>query len=97
MANNEIRRNKVLTQTKAKEYYKNNKDKLSKQARERYNGLSAEEKTKKENMEKTDIIQCLKKKETKKENVKKNRHLNTFEEEKAKKKRVRPNQVPYID
>ena len=47
MANNEIRRNKVLIQTKAKEYYKNNKDKLSKQARERYNGLSAEEKDKK--------------------------------------------------
>ena len=33
--------------SKANEYYKNNKDRLSKQAREKYDGLSEEEKDKK--------------------------------------------------
>ena len=47
--------------SKAKDYYKNNKDKLREQARDkyRYRNLSEEEK-KKENMEKIDIIRCLK-------------------------------------
>ena len=51
MANNVhgtyYQRNKELVISKAKEYYKNNKDRLSKQARQKYQGLSEEEKDKK--------------------------------------------------
>ena len=46
--------------SKAKDYYKNNKDRLREQARDKYRNLSEEEKNKKENMEKIDIIICLK-------------------------------------
>ena len=45
---------------KAKGYYKNNKDRLREQARDKYRNLSEEEKNKKENMEKIDITICLK-------------------------------------
>ena len=48
--------------SKAKDYYKNDKDRLRKQARDKYKHLSEEEKIKKENMGKIDIIICLKKK-----------------------------------
>ena len=48
MANNAYltyyQKNKELVLNKAKECYKNNKDRLSKQAREKYAGLSEEEK-----------------------------------------------------
>ena len=37
---------KNLVLSKAKKYYENNKDRLSKQAREKYTGLSKEEKDK---------------------------------------------------
>ena len=40
-------KNKNLVLSKAKKYYENNKDRLSKQAREKYAGLSKEEKDKK--------------------------------------------------
>ena len=46
--------------SKAKDYYKNNKDRLRERARDKYRNLSEEEKNKKENMEKIDIIICLK-------------------------------------
>ena len=46
--------------SKAKDYYKNNKDRLREQARDKYRNLSEEEKNKKENMEKIDITICLK-------------------------------------
>ena len=47
---------------KAKDYYKNNKERLREQARYKYRNLSEEEKNKKENMGRIDIIICLKKK-----------------------------------
>ena len=40
-------RNKYLVLNKAKDYYKNNKVRLRKQAREKYNSLSTEKKYKK--------------------------------------------------
>ena len=53
-------KNKDVVLSKAKDYYKNNKDRLREQARDKYRNLSEEEKNKKENMEKIDIIICLK-------------------------------------
>ena len=47
--------------SKAKDYYKNNKDRLREQARDKYKNFSEEEKTKKENTGKKDIIICMKK------------------------------------
>ena len=46
--------------SKAKDYYKNNKDRFRKQARDKHRNLSEEEKNKKENMEKIDITRCVK-------------------------------------
>ena len=54
-------RNRDIARNKAKEYYKNNNKRLKKQARDKYRNLSEEDKNKKENMEKIDIIICLKK------------------------------------
>ena len=45
----------------AKDFYKNNKDRLREQAWDKYKNLSEEEKNKKRNMEKIDIARCLKK------------------------------------
>ena len=48
---------------RAKHYYENDKERLREQARDKYKNLSEEEKKiKRENMEKTDIVICLKKK-----------------------------------
>ena len=47
---------------RAKYYYENDKERLREQVRDKYRSLSEEEKTKRENMEKTDIAICLKKK-----------------------------------
>ena len=56
MANNAnltyYQRNKELMLNKAKEQYRNNKDRLGKQAREKYAGLSEEEKDKKKRIQK---------------------------------------------
>ena len=46
---------------RAKYYYENDKERLRGQARDKYSNLSEEEKTKRQLMEKTDIIICLKK------------------------------------
>ena len=54
-------RNKNVMLNKAKDYYKNNKERLREQARYKYRNLSEEEKNKKENMGRMDIIICLKK------------------------------------
>ena len=54
-------RNWDVTLNRAKYYYKNDKERLRKQARDKYRNLSEEEKNKKENMEKIDISICLKK------------------------------------
>ena len=46
---------------RAKDYYENDKERLREQARDKYRNLSEEEKTKRENMEKIDILISLKK------------------------------------
>ena len=46
---------------RAKYYYENNKEKLRQQARNKYKNLSEEEKFKKKNMWRIDIVICLKK------------------------------------
>ena len=46
---------------RAKDYYENDKERLREQARDKYRNLSEEEKMKREIMEKTDIVTCLKK------------------------------------
>ena len=46
---------------RAKDYYENDKERLREQTRDKYRNLSEEKKIKKENMEKTDISICLKK------------------------------------
>ena len=58
---NYYQKSKDVVFSKAKDYYKNNKDRLREQARDKYRNLSEEEKNKKENMGKIDIIICLKK------------------------------------
>ena len=47
---------------RARDYYENDKEKLRKQAKNKYRNLSEEEKIKKENILKIEIIICLKKK-----------------------------------
>ena len=54
-------KNKDLILNKAKDFYKNNKDRWREQVRDKYRSLSGEEKIKKENMGRIDIIICLKK------------------------------------
>ena len=46
---------------RAKDYYENDKERLRKQAREKYRNLSEEKKIKKENIGKIYIAICLKK------------------------------------
>ena len=48
---------------KAKDYCKNNKERLWEQARDKYRNLSEEKKMKKENMGEIDTTICLKKKD----------------------------------
>ena len=57
---------------KAKDYYKNNKKRIRKQARDKYINLSEEKKIKKENMGRIDIILCLKKKKQRLKEYQKN-------------------------
>ena len=54
-------RNRDVILNRAKDCYKNDKERLRKQVRDKYRNLSEEEKNKKENMEKIDIAICLKK------------------------------------
>ena len=57
------KRNRDVILNRAKDYYENDKERLREQARDKYKNLSEEEKKiKRENMEKTDIVICLKKK-----------------------------------
>ena len=55
-------RNREIKLNRAKNCYKNDKERLREQARNKYKKLSEEIKKKRENMEKIDIIICLKKK-----------------------------------
>ena len=54
----QINRDVILN--RAKDYYENDTERLREQARDKYRNLS-EEKIKRKNTEKTDIIICLKK------------------------------------
>ena len=55
-------RSRDVILNKAKDYYENNKERLKEQAKDKHRNLSEEEKNKKkENMEKTDTIIFLKK------------------------------------
>ena len=47
---------------RAKDYYENNKERLRKQARNKYRNLSEEDNKKRKNMEKIGTGACLKKK-----------------------------------
>ena len=55
-------RNREIMLNRAKDYYEYDKERLREQARNKYRNLSEEDKKKRENMEKIDIIICLKKK-----------------------------------
>ena len=54
-------RNREVILNRAKDYYENNKELLRERAKNKYRELSEEDKNKKKNMEETDIITCLKK------------------------------------
>ena len=51
----------ILNRAKDYDYYENDEERLKEQARDKYRNFSKEEKTKRENTGKTDIIICLKK------------------------------------
>ena len=55
-------RNREIMLNRVKDYYENDKERLREQTRNKYRNLSEEDKNKKENMEKIDMIICLKKK-----------------------------------
>ena len=55
------KKHREIKLNKAKDYYKNNKERLREQAGDKYRNLSEEEKLKKEDMGRIDIIVCLKK------------------------------------
>ena len=55
-------RNRDVILNRAKGYYKNDKERLRKEARDKYRNLSEEEKIKGENMERVNVAICLKKK-----------------------------------
>ena len=55
------RRNRDVIFNRAKEYHKNDKERLREKVRAKYRNLSEEKKRKRENMEKIDIIIFLKK------------------------------------
>ena len=57
---NYYHRNRDVRLNRAKDYYENNEERLWEQARDKYKNLSEEDKNKKKkNMEETDIIICL--------------------------------------
>ena len=55
-------RNRDVVLNRAKDYYENVKERLRGQAKDKYKNLPEKEKTKRENMEKTDTTICLTKK-----------------------------------
>ena len=57
---------------RVKDYQENDKKRLREQARYKYRNSSEQEKNKRENMEKTDIIICLKKRKQRLEEFPKN-------------------------
>ena len=57
---NYYQRNRDVILDRAKDCYENDKQRLREQARDKYKSLSEEEKNKKENMVKINIVICLK-------------------------------------
>ena len=55
------KKNRNAIQNRVKDYYGNDKKRLREKARDKYKNLSEEDKNIRENMEKTDNIICLKK------------------------------------
>ena len=55
-------RNRDVILNRAKDYYKNDKERLRKEARDKQRNLSEEEKIKGENMGRANVAICLKKK-----------------------------------
>ena len=60
-----------LILNRSKDHYKNNKERLREQARDKYRNLSEEKKNKTDNMEKTDAAVCLKRRKRDEKNTKK--------------------------
>ena len=54
-------RNRDVILNRAKKYYENNEERLREQSRGKYRNILKKKKVKRENMEKIDIIICLKK------------------------------------
>ena len=54
-------KNRDVILNRAKDYYENDKKRLREEARDNYRNLSEEKKIKRENMEETDTLICLKK------------------------------------
>ena len=54
-------RNRDVILNSAKDYYENDKERLRKKTRYKYRNLPEEDKNEKKNMEKTDIMICLEK------------------------------------
>ena len=59
------KKKKLEIVNRAEDYYKNDKEILKEQARDKYKNLSEEKKIKRENMEENDTIICLKKRNKK--------------------------------
>ena len=57
---NYYQRNRDVILDRVKDCYENDKQRLREQARDKYKNLSEEEKNKKENMVKIDVVICLK-------------------------------------
>ena len=57
---NYYQRNRDVILDRVKDCYENDKQRLREQARDKYKNLSEEEKNKKKNMVKIDIVICLK-------------------------------------
>ena len=55
-------KNREVILNRAKDYYENDKERLREQARDKYRNLSEKKIIKRENMGRTDIAICLKKK-----------------------------------
>ena len=62
-------RNRDVILNRAKDYHENDEERLRGQARDKYRNLSEEEKMKRENMEKIDIIICPKKRKRNYKNI----------------------------
>ena len=58
---NLLSKNRDAILNRPKDYYENDRKRLKKQARDKYRNLSEQEKIKRENMKKIDIVICLKK------------------------------------